>query len=135
MPELELVLYVTYLSVTYLLTARGNADAVYAAEVGRFRPGNRNDAAIRDVNDAEVTGETNGHAIASLFLSIIWLFGIGSIVAIVLAFRALREIRESNGEQGGRVLALAGIGIGIAGLGSTALMLYFGIYAAENGAS
>jgi hypothetical protein len=87
------------------------------------------------VNDAEVTGETNGHAIASLFLSIIWLFGIGSIVAIVLAFRALREIRESNGEQGGRVLALAGIGIGIAGLGSTALMLYFGIYAAENGAS
>jgi hypothetical protein len=39
MPELELVLYVTYLSVTYLLTARGNADAVYAAEVGRFVPG------------------------------------------------------------------------------------------------
>lgn len=87
------------------------------------------------MTSAEETGETNGHAIASLFLSIIWIFGVGSVLGIALAVRGLREIRESDGKQGGHVLALAGIWIGIAGLGSLALMLYFGVYAARNGPS
>ena len=78
----------------------------------------------------EEGAETNGYAIASMFLSIVWIFGIGSILGMVFGYRALREIRESHGRQGGRAFALAGLWIGVAGLGSLALMIYFGVYAA-----
>lgn len=77
--------------------------------------------------------ETNGFAIASIFFSIVWLFGLGSILGMFLGYRAIGEIRDSAGEQGGRTLAVAAIWIGVAGLGSTALMVYFGIYAAGDG--
>ena len=77
--------------------------------------------------------ETNGFAIAAMFFSIVWLFGIGSLVGIVLGYRGMNEIRDSAGEQGGRTLAVAAIWIGIAGLASTGLMVYFGIYAAGGG--
>lgn len=78
----------------------------------------------------EVSGDTNDLAIASLLLSIVWLFGFGSVLGIALARRSLREIRDSGGRQGGRILAIAGFWIGIAGLGSLALLIYFGIYSA-----
>lgn len=85
----------------------------------------------RPSESSEVGADTNDLAIASLFLSIVWLFGIGSVLGMVLARRSLREIRDSGGTQGGRVLAIAGFWIGIAGLGSLALVVYFGIYSAR----
>ena len=81
----------------------------------------------------EIAADTNDLAIASLFLSIVWIFGIGSVLGIALSVRSRREIRESNGRQGGRILALAGFWIGIVGLGSLGLVLYFGIYSARAG--
>lgn len=79
----------------------------------------------------EEGAETNGYAIAAMFLSIVWIFGVGSVLGIFLGYRGLREIRESQGRQGGRAFALAGLWIGLAGLGSLGLMIYFGVYAAE----
>jgi uncharacterized membrane protein len=50
---------------------------------------------------------TNGLAIASLVLGILWLFWLGSVVGLVLGLVALKQIRARN--QGGRGIAIAGI--------------------------
>jgi hypothetical protein len=82
---------------------------------------------------AESDGEeTSGLAIASLVLGIVWIFGLSSIVAIVLGLRAMRAIDASDGAVGGRGLAIAGIAIGIAGLASSGLLLAFVIASAHH---
>jgi hypothetical protein len=67
--------------------------------------------------------ETNGLALTSLFLGIFWIFGIGSLVAIYLGHRALKEIEASCGEQSGRAFAWAGIASGVFGLISVGLVI------------
>lgn len=59
---------------------------------------------------------TNGLAVASLVLSIIWLAGLGSLLAVIFGASARRQIRESNGAREGDGIALAGLIIGIVGL-------------------
>jgi hypothetical protein len=76
--------------------------------------------------------ETNGLAIASLFLGIIWLFGAGSILAILLGYRSLQQIRASAGAQGGRAIAIAGIVVGVVGLASLAILGAFLISSAHH---
>ena len=73
----------------------------------------------------EEAAPTNGLAIASLFLGIIWLFGIGSLLAIVLGYAGMRQIRASNGRQSGFAIALAGLIVGIVGLASLGVLLGF----------
>ena len=60
--------------------------------------------------------ETNGLAIASLLFGIFWLGGIGSLAALVLGYRARREIRNSAGFQRGSSLATIGIVLGWIGV-------------------
>jgi hypothetical protein len=71
-----------------------------------------------------VDEETSGLAIASVVLGIVWLFGLGSIAAIGLGWRALRDIDASDG-LGGRGIAIAGIAIGLFGLASAGLLVAF----------
>jgi len=73
----------------------------------------------------EEAGETNGFAIASLFVGIIWLFGLGSIAAIALGYLGMKQIEASGGHQGGRAIAIAGIVIGVVGLASFAILIGF----------
>jgi uncharacterized membrane protein len=73
----------------------------------------------------EEAAPTNGLAIASLFLGIIWLFGIGSLLAIVLGYIAMKEIRRSDGRQSGWSIALAGVIVGIVGLASLGILIGF----------
>jgi len=87
---------------------------------GRFIPGD------------EESAETNGLAIASLFLSILWLFGIGSIAGIVLGCVGLGQIRDSGGREGGRAIALAGVVVGIIGLASLAVLIAFVVSSAHH---
>ena len=56
--------------------------------------------------------KTNGSAIAPLVLSILGLFGIGSLLGIIFGHRARKEIHTSGGYEGGEGLATAGIVIG-----------------------
>jgi Domain of unknown function (DUF4190) len=60
--------------------------------------------------------KTNGMAIASLVCSCagIFLIGIPAVLGIIFGFVARAQIRQSNGEQGGGGLALAGIIVGFA---------------------
>lgn len=80
----------------------------------------------------EEGAETNGLAIASLFLGIIWLFGIGSLLAIVLGWLGMKEIRASGGHQGGWAIALAGVIVGVVGLASLGILVAFLLSSAHN---
>ena len=60
--------------------------------------------------------DTNGLAVASLLFGIFWLGGIGSLAALVLGYRARREIRNSAGGQRGSSLATIGIVLGWIGI-------------------
>ena len=50
---------------------------------------------------------TNGFAIASLVLGLLWFYWVGSILAIIFGFVALGQIKQRN--QSGRGMAIAGI--------------------------
>ena len=63
-------------------------------------------------NTNNVISKTSGKAIASLVLSILWMYGLGSLLAIILGHMARTEIRNSNGKLTGDGMAVAGLVIG-----------------------
>ena len=60
---------------------------------------------------------TNGLAVASLVLGIVWVYWIGSILAVIFGHRAKKQIDESEGGQAGRGMAVAGLILGWIGIG------------------
>lgn len=68
---------------------------------------------------------TNGFAIASLVLGIVWVFGVGAILAVIFGFVARKQISESGGRQGGSGMALAGIILGFVGIAGVILWIVF----------
>jgi hypothetical protein len=57
---------------------------------------------------------TNGFALASLVLGILWVYWVGSILAVIFGYVALNQIRTRN--EKGRGLAVAGLVFGCIGL-------------------
>jgi hypothetical protein len=69
----------------------------------------------------------NGFAIASLVLGILWIYWIGSILALIFGIVGKNQIDKSNGMQSGRGMAVAGIVLGWVGIGiMLAFILFFG---------
>ncbi len=66
---------------------------------------------------------TNGFAIAALVLGIVWLLGLGSVLAVIFGHLALTQIARSDGWEKGRGMALAGLILGYCGLA----LLLFGV--------
>jgi hypothetical protein len=64
---------------------------------------------------------TNGMAIASMVLGILWVYWIGSILAIVFGFVALNQIKQR--QQAGRGMAIAGLILGFIGLATLVLVI------------
>ena len=62
-------------------------------------------------------------AIASLVLGIVWLYGIGSILALIFGYLAKGQIDQSGGSQTGRGMAIAGIVLGWIGVGILAIVI------------
>ena len=60
---------------------------------------------------------TNGLAIASLVLGIVWIYWIGSVLALIFGYVARNQIRRNN--QSGAGMAIAGIVLGWVGVGSS----------------
>jgi uncharacterized membrane protein len=60
--------------------------------------------------------ETNGSAIVSVLLGVLWFAGIGSVLALIFGYRARREIKSSAGTQKGSGLATTGIILGWIGV-------------------
>lgn len=75
----------------------------------------------------------NGKAIAAFVLSILWLWWVGSILALLLGYSARAEIKESKSPQGGDGLALAAIVLGWIGVSLFALSVFAGACAATCG--
>ncbi len=59
-------------------------------------------------------GATNALAVAAMVLGILWIWWLGSILALVFGYVALKQIRASN--QPGRGMAVAGIVLGWVGV-------------------
>lgn len=59
---------------------------------------------------------TNGYAIASLVLGIVWIGGLGSLLAVIFGYMARSQIKSTGGQQGGNGMAVAGIVLGIVGV-------------------
>ena len=60
---------------------------------------------------------TNGYAIASMVLGILWVWWLGSVLALVFGYVAKNQIDRSNGMESGRGMAIAGIVLGWVGVG------------------
>ncbi len=78
-------------------------------------------------------GPTNGMAIASLVLGILWIYGLGAILALVFGYTAKKQIRE-RGESGSG-LATAGIVLGLIGVVGIVLIIGLIIVAAGSDTS
>ena len=76
--------------------------------------------------------KTNGMAIASLALSLVWVYGITSILGVIFGHVARRQIKRGGDEQGGTGLALAGLIIGYLGLAATGAFIAFAIALAND---
>jgi hypothetical protein len=74
-----------------------------------------------------VQQRTNGMAVASLVLGILWIYWIGSVLALVFGYIAKNQIRQ-RGESGGG-MATAGIVLGWIGVGFIGLAVVVGIAA------
>jgi|SRR5271166_3378633 len=59
---------------------------------------------------------TSGLAIVSFVLSLVWLAGLGSLLAVIFGIVAHSDINRSKGAKSGGGLATAGIVIGIVGM-------------------
>jgi hypothetical protein len=64
---------------------------------------------------------TNGMAIASMVLGILWLYWVGSILALIFGYIARSQIRQRN--EGGNGMAIAGIVLGWIGVGTLILVI------------
>lgn len=75
-------------------------------------------------DDSAATAADDSAAVASLVLGILWLFWLGSLLALVFGYVAKRQIRERG--EGGDGLATAGIVLGWVGAGTFLLVVLAG---------
>lgn len=76
------------------------------------------------------TTSTNGLAIASLVLGIVWVYWIGSILALIFGLIARKQIKERG--QSGQGMATAGIVLGCIGLGTLLIFIIIIIVSATH---
>jgi hypothetical protein len=81
---------------------------------------------------AVATG-TNGMAVAGFVLGLLWLGGLGSLLAVVFGAMGRKQTRATG--QGGSGLATAGLILGIVGLVGTLLWIVLIVVAAGSAVS
>ncbi len=65
---------------------------------------------------------TNVYAVASLVLALAWVAFVGSVLAVIFGHIAVAQIRASDGREGGRGIAMAGLIVGYIGVGILAFL-------------
>jgi hypothetical protein len=70
-----------------------------------------------------VARKTNGMAIASLILGALWLYWIGSVLALIFGYIGKSQIDNSGDTQDGRGMAVAGIVLGWIGVAVLVIVL------------
>jgi hypothetical protein len=76
--------------------------------------------------------QSHGLAVASLVLGILWLCGVGSILALIFGYRARDQMDKAPGRYTGRGLATAGVVLGWVGVGIIALLMITGAVSDNN---
>lgn len=76
------------------------------------------------------TNTTNGMAVASMVLGIVWVCWIGSILALVFGYVALGQIRQLG--QQGRGMVIAGIVLGWVGGATLTAIIVFAVVPSSN---
>lgn len=76
---------------------------------------------------------TSGLAIASLVLGILWIGGLGALLAVIFGAIGLKQTRD--GQVGGRGMAIAGLILGIIGIIGLVVMIAVVATAASNATS
>lgn len=71
-------------------------------------------------------GKMNGLAIASMVLGIVWIYWIGSLLAVIFGHVALNQVKRDT-TQKGKGFAVAGVALGWTGLGIFGLLIIFGL--------
>jgi len=66
---------------------------------------------------------TCGLAVASLVLGLVWLWWVGSVLALAFGYLALHKIKASGGRLGGRDMALVGVVLGWVGVATLAVLM------------
>jgi hypothetical protein len=83
---------------------------------------------------ASPVARTNGLAVASLVMGILWMYGIGAILALVFGYLAKGQISRSGGRETGRGLAIAGIVLGWIGVaGAILIIVMFAVVLSREG--
>jgi Domain of unknown function (DUF4190) len=72
-----------------------------------------------------------GLAIASLVLAILWIWWIGSLLAVIFGHVALNQIKRSHGWKTGRGMAMSGVVLGWVGLAVLVIVLVAAIVAGD----
>ena len=72
------------------------------------------------------SGGTNGLAVTSLILGILWICWLGSVLAVIFGHVALSQIKKSGNVQGGKGLAVAGLVLGYLGVVTLIFAIFFG---------
>jgi Domain of unknown function (DUF4190) len=67
-------------------------------------------------------GRTSGLAIASMVLGIVWIYWVGSILAVIFGHIAISQMRKDETLRG-RGMAIAGVVLGYVGLGILVLAI------------
>ena len=68
--------------------------------------------------------KVNGFSIAALVLGIVWIYWIGSLLAVIFGHVALSQIKKADGRQTGRGMAIAGLVLGYIGIAT--FVVFFG---------
>jgi hypothetical protein len=71
---------------------------------------------------------TSGMAIASMVMGLLWVYWIGSVLAICFGYAAKREIRRNPGRIEGQGMATAGIVLGWIGIGILAATIALWVF-------
>jgi hypothetical protein len=66
-----------------------------------------------------------------MVLGILWVYWIGSILALIFGFIARRQIKERN--ESGDGMAIAGIVLGFVGIATLLVVIIIGIGVSANG--
>ncbi len=69
-------------------------------------------------------GHTSGLAIASMVLGILWIYWIGSVLAVIFGHIAISQARKDETLRG-KGMAIAGIVLGYVGVGALVLTVIF----------
>jgi hypothetical protein len=75
---------------------------------------------------------TNGLAIASMVLGIVWVLGLGSVLAVIFGFVSRKQIRESGGRQTGDGMAIAGLVLGFIGIAGAVVWIIAAVAISNN---